>query len=152
KPVSSVRRLLLNALIGKTIKSFEAFAPEILVTENLAEQAKIQLKSTDQRIAPSNAFEDRGLVMTVAMPLRNSSGKIVVALLDGRLLNKALSIVTDIRNLLGDSATIFLGDVRIATNAKGQNVIGTLLNPERDRVLSRGEMSPFRDDRQFGLY
>jgi two-component system NtrC family sensor kinase len=152
KPVSSVRRLLLNALTGKTIDSFEAFAPEILAKENLAGQAEVQLKSNDRRAAPPNTFEERGLVMTVAMPLRTSSGRIAGAVLAGRLLNNDLTIVTDIRSLLGDSATIFLGDVRIGTNAKGQNVTGTLLDPELDRVLSRGEMSQFRDDRQFGLY
>ena len=152
KPVSSVRRLLLNALTGKTVESFEAFAPEILAKENLAGLAKVQLKSNDRRAAPPNTFEERGLVMTVAMPLRLSSGRIDGAVLAGRLLNNDQTIVTDIRDLLGDSATIFLGDVRIATNAKGQNVTGTLLDPELDRVLSRGEMSQFRNDIQFGLY
>jgi len=86
------------------------------------------------------------------MPLRTSSGRISGAVLAGRLLNNDQTVVTDIRNLLGDSATIFLGDVRIATNAKGQNVTGTLLDPELDRVLSRGDMSHFRSDSQFGLY
>jgi two-component system, NtrC family, sensor kinase len=152
KPVSSVRRLLLNALTGKTIDSFEAFAPEILAKEDLAGQAKVELKSTKVRTAPPNTFEERGLVMTVAMPLRTSSGKIAGAVLAGRLLNNDLTVVTDIRKLLGDSASIFLGDVRIATNAIGQNVTGTMLDPELDRVLSRGEMSQFRNDRQFGLY
>ncbi len=113
KPVSSVRRLLLNA----------------------------------------------GFMMTVAMPLRSSSGKIAGAVLAGRLLNKDLSIVSDVQKLLQDSASIFLGDVRIATTAtigrgenKGQNATGTLLDAERDRVLSRGELSQFRSDRQLGLY
>jgi signal transduction histidine kinase len=152
KPVSSIRRLVLNALTGKTIKSFEVFSSEVLAPENLADLAKIQLKSTDLRAAPPNSFEDRGLVMTVAMPLRNSSGRIVGAVVVGRLLNKDQSIVTDMRSLLGDTASIFLGDVRIATNSTGQNVTGTLLDLERDSVLKRGELSPFRNDRQVGWY
>jgi two-component system NtrC family sensor kinase len=158
KPVSSIRRLLLNALTGKTIQSFEAFAPEILMKEGLADQARIQLKS-GLLPAPENTFEDRGLMMSLAMPVRNSEGKIVGALIAGRMLNKDLSIVNDIQKLLGDSASIFLGDVRIATTAninrgenKGQNATGTLLDPERDRVLSRGELSRFKNDRQVGLY
>src|SRR5207237_9595940 len=51
------------------------------------------------------------------------------------------------------------GDVRGATTAiirggedKGENATGTLLDAERDRVLSRGELSHFRSDRQMGLY
>jgi two-component system NtrC family sensor kinase len=158
KPVSSIHRLLLNALTGKTIQAFEAFPPEILAKENLRDDAKIQLKSWVQP-APPNTFEERGLVMTVAMPIRNSSGKIVGAVVAGRLLNKDRSIVSDIQKLLGDSASIFLGDVRIATTAtinrgenKGQTATGTLLDPERDRVLSRGELSQFRSDKQLGWY
>src|SRR5262249_48205763 len=138
KPVSSIRRLVLNALAGHTIKSFETFAPEILAKNNLAEQARIQLKTWIEP-APPNTFEERGLVMTVAMPLRTSSGKVVGAVIAGRLLNKDLSIVSDIQKLLQDTASIFLGDVRIATTAmiqrgdnKGQNATGTLLNAERD--------------------
>src|SRR5438552_3400809 len=158
KPVSSIRRLILNALAGQTIKSFEIFAPEILAKNNLADQARIQLKDWI-RPAPADTFEERGLVMTVAMPLRTSSGKLVGAVVAGRLLNKDLSIVSDIQKLLQDSASIFLGDVRIATTAtiprgenKGQNATGTLLDADRDRVLSRGELSHVRSDRQMGLY
>src|SRR5215471_16973212 len=159
KPASSIRRLLLNALTGTTIQSFETFTPEVLAKENLAEQARIQLKSSGSRSAPPNTFEERGLLMLVTMPVRNSSGKITGAVLAGRLLNKDESIVTDIQRLLGDSATIFLGDVRVASNGKilrgenkGQSLIGTLLDPERDRVLSRGELYQFRSDRQLGRY
>jgi signal transduction histidine kinase len=158
KPVSSTRRLILNALAGKTIKSFETFAPEILAKNNLADEARIQLKSWIEPARP-NTFEERGLVMTVAMPVRTSSGKLVGAIVAGRLLNKDLSIVNDVKNLLQDTASIFLGDVRIATSAtigrgenKGQNATGTLLNAEVDRVLSRGELSRFRNDRQLGQY
>jgi signal transduction histidine kinase len=162
KPVSSTRRLILNALAGHTITSFETFPAEILARNGLAEQARIELKSWTTtsppaiRPAPPNTFEERGLVMTVAMPLRTSTGKLTGAVIAGRLLNKDLSIVSGIQTLLGDSASIFLGDVRIATTAtigrKGPNATGTLLDAERDRVLSRGERSHFKDDRQIGLY
>src|SRR5215813_2316958 len=158
KPVSSIRRLVLSGLAGNTVESFETFAPEILAKSDLAEQARIQLK-TWRLPAPPDTFEERGLVMTVATPLRTSSGKLVGAVVAGRLLNKDLSIVSDIQKLLQDSASIFLGDVRVATTAtirdgefSGQNATGSLLDPERDRVLSRGELSHVRDDRQMGLY
>jgi two-component system NtrC family sensor kinase len=161
KPVSSIRRLVLNALAGHTIKSYEAFHPEILAKSALAEVARMQLKSWGGVPAPPNTFEERGLVMTVAMPLRTSSGKLVGALIGGRLLNKDLSIVFDVRKMLGDDrqASIFLGDVRVATTAtiqegelKGQNATGSLLDPERDRALSSGEMLHLRNERQAGLY
>ena len=59
--------IILNALAGHTIESFETFHPEILAKSGMAEQARIQLK-TWLRPAPANTFEERGLVMTVAMP------------------------------------------------------------------------------------
>jgi two-component system NtrC family sensor kinase len=158
KPVSSIRRLLLNALTGQTIQSFEIFAPGILAKENLQESARIQLK-TWTRPAPANSFEERGLVMTVAMPLRTSSGKIIGAVVAGRLLNKDLEIVNDMQKLLQDYASIFLGDVRIAATAtidrgenKGQNATGSLLDADRDRVLSRGELLHTRSANLLGLY
>ena len=158
KPVSSVRRLILNALAGHTIKSFETFHPGVLAQSNLAEQARIQLKTWGVP-APPNTFEERGLVMTVAMPIRTSSGKVAGAVIAGKLLNKDLSIVNEVRALLGDRVSIFLGDVRVATTAtitvganQGENATGTLLDPERDRVLSRGELLHFRNGGTIGLY
>ncbi len=146
KPVSSIHRLILNALTAHTIQSFETFPPQILAKENLDKQATVLLKSSASIPVPANTYEDRGLLMTVAMPLRTSSGKIVGAILAGRLLNKDLSIVQDVPKLLGDAASIFLDDVRIATTVtlsrgenKGQNATGTLIDAETDRVLSRGE-------------
>jgi two-component system NtrC family sensor kinase len=157
KPVSSIRRLILNALAGDTTQSFETFAPEILAKSDLADRARIQLK-TWIRPAPPNTFEERGLVMTVVTPLKTSKGKLVGAVLAGRLLNKDLSIVSEMEDLLQDSASIFLGDVRMATTASigrgenKENMTGSLLDSERDRALSRGELSHFRSDRQVGLY
>jgi two-component system NtrC family sensor kinase len=159
KPVSSIRRLILNALAGQTIKSFEIFPPEILAKSKLADTARIQLKKWTVEVPP-NTFEERGLVMTVVMPLRTSSGNLAGAIVAGRLLNKDLSIVTNIQKLLGDSASIFLGDVRVATTATigtgpretRENATGSLLNPDQDRVLNRGELLHIRDDRQFGQY
>jgi signal transduction histidine kinase len=159
KPVSSIRRLILNALAGQTIKSFEIFPPEILAKSKLADTARIQLKKWTVEVPP-NTFEERGLVMTVVMPLRTSSGNLAGAIVAGRLLNKDLSIVTNIQKLLGDSASIFLGDVRVATTATigtgpretRENATGSLLNPDQDRVLNRGELLHIREDRQFGQY
>jgi len=158
KPVSSIRRLVLNALAGHTIKSWETFPTEILAKHHLAETARIRLKSWTLEVPP-NTFEERGLVMTIAMPVRTSSGKLVGALVAGRLMNNDLSIVMNIQRLLGDRASIYLDDVRIASNAtisrgadKGQNATGSLLNPEYDSVLTRGEFYHVRSEQQMGLY
>lgn len=156
-PVSSARRLIQAALNGRTIRSFESFAPQILekeiyvaggaVTGNtLRDQARLELKSAGVPVPPGQ-FEDRGLMMTVVSPVRNSSHQIVGAALAARLLNKDQSFVRDIQGLLQDRASIFLGRVRVATTVNitsgrnvGENATGTLLGEETSgRVLGRGE-------------
>jgi len=112
---------------------------------------------------PPNTYEQRGLMMMVATPVRTSSGGIVGAVIAGRLLNKDLSIVQDFQNLVQDKATIFLGDVRIATTIvvlrgenKGQIALGTLLDEGADTRLSRGEpvqrTTTINGERTMGAY
>lgn len=154
-PVSSIRHLIKEALAGRTIKSFETFAPEILAKENywkdgklvsgLKDQVAIPLKSWIVPVPP-NTYEERSLTMTVTMPVRNSSGKIAGAVVAGRILNEDLSVVQHIQTVLQDHASIFLGPVRAATTLtigrgeyKDQIATGTLLDDRTDRILSRGE-------------
>lgn len=171
-PVSSIRRLTQEALAGRSIHSFEAFAPEILAKENyvkdgkvvssLKDRANILLKSSASVPIPANTFEERGLVMTVVAPVRNSAGKIVGAAIAGRLLNNDLSLVEDIQTLLQDYSDIFLGQVRIATTRKnsskenfGQNATGTII-ANQERLTSRAEYiersSRFEGERVIGVY
>jgi two-component system, NtrC family, sensor kinase len=167
RPVSSIRRIVEDALAGHTVKTFSALAPQILEKEGLDKQAEILLKTFENgpRVieVPPNTYERRGLMMMVATPVRTSSGRIVGAVIAGRLLNKDLSIVQDFQNLVQDKATIFLGDVRIATTIivlrgenKGQIAVGTLLDEGADTRLSRGEpvqrMATINGERTLGAY
>ena len=167
RPVSSVRRIVEDALTGHTIKTFAAVAPQILEKEGLDKKAAILLKTFENGPVvievPPNTYEQRGLMMMVATPVRTSSGGIVGAVIAGRLLNKDLSIVQDFQNLVQDKATIFLGDVRIATTIvvlrgenKGQIALGTLLDEGADTRLSRGEpvqrTTTINGERTMGAY
>ncbi|MBI4475462.1 MAG: HAMP domain-containing protein [Acidobacteria bacterium] len=139
-PVSSIRHLLDEVIAGKTIQSFEAFAPEILALENAIENGKTISSLKDQVATPlrgrdiaPGTFERRALTMTFATPIRTPRGEIVGAVLAGRIINKDNTIVQDIRNLLQDHATIFLGTARVASTLsetrgpnRGKNVVGTL--------------------------
>ena len=146
RPVSSVARLVKAAIAGNVIQSFAVVAPQILARENLAERASILLKSSVVTPVPENTYEQRGLVMMVAIPLRSSSGGIVGAIVAGRLLNKDNSIPEGFQRLLRDHSAIFLGDVRVSSTIsmtlgpnKGQSSVGTVLDERIDRVLSQGE-------------
>jgi len=134
-PVSSLRNLMQAALGGKTITAFEVLAPEILAYEKviddgkvvgtLKEVAAIPLRGRD---AEPGAIETRGLVMTFAQPVFTSQEKIVGAIIAGKLINQDVSVVQDIRNLLQDHATIFLGRVRVTTTRQaGGDSEGTLI-------------------------
>jgi two-component system NtrC family sensor kinase len=148
KPVSAVARLITDAISGETIQAFATFAPEILASENLNKQAAVRLKSNVTTTVAPNTFEERGLMLTVAMPVRTSSGKIVGAVLAARLLNNDLSIVEGFQNLLNDYASIIMSDIRVATTtiigvgeSKGENATGTVLNEQVSRIVSRGGLT-----------
>lgn len=171
-PVSSTRRLMQEAIAGHSIQSFEAFAPEILARENyikdgkvvssLKDRAGILLKSSASVPIPPNTFEERGLMMTVVAPMRNSSGTILGAVIAGRLLNNDLALVEDLQRLLQDYSDIFLGPIRVATTRKntskenfGQNATGTVVAYPA-RLTSRAEYieqsSRFEGERVIGVY
>jgi two-component system, NtrC family, sensor kinase len=139
-PVSSIRTLVESALSGKTITAFEVFAPEILALEYVVEGGKPKSSWKDYAAIPlrgrdiePGTIETRALVLTLAQPILNSHGKTVGALLGGRVINKDISIVQEVRSLLQDQATIFLGQARIATtlrfdggDRKGESMVGAL--------------------------
>jgi len=125
--VSAIKRLIMNAVQGKTITSFALFAPETLALENEIENGKVVSSLKDYvaiplrgKDVPSGSVETRALMLVFAAPILDSNGKTVGALIAGRAINKDSSIVQDIRDLLKDPATIFLDRVRIATTLKGR--------------------------------
>ena len=92
-------------------------------------------------------------MLKAASPIWNDAGRLIGVLYGGVLLNRNYEIVDKVRDLLyGEgrykgketgTATIFQGDVRIATNVlneSGQRAIGTLLSEAvYNTVVVRGE-------------
>ena len=148
-PVSSLNHLIRSALSGQTIRAFQSFPPEALALENEVQNGKtvslrdsvvIQLRGRD---VPPGTLETRALILTFAAPVLDSRGKIVGGIVAGRVMNKDLSIVQDIQNLLQDQATVFFGQVRISTTRtetegerKGESLVGTL---RRDPAVDSGQ-------------
>ena len=121
--------------------------------ERLAERAHIPIVDTERATPTDRVAEDRGMVIEAAIPVRDSRERVLGVVYGGVLLNRKFSLVDRIRDAaFGDrtyqgkpvgTVTIFLGDVRIATNVMldaGTRALGTRISEEvDDKVLRRGE-------------
>jgi two-component system, NtrC family, sensor kinase len=115
----------------------------------LARRAIIPVLSTPHSRPRASAVERSGMVMISAAPVRDAAGSVVGALYGAVLLNNNNALVDKIKEIVYEgvkfkgtdvgSATIFLGDTRIATNvlaSSGLRAIGTRLSEEvYNRVL-----------------
>jgi signal transduction histidine kinase len=120
--------------------------------EDLAERAFIPLVFTERAVPTERVAEDRGLVLEASIPLLDADGTVQGALIGGILLNRKFDFVDRIRNtVFGErtfegkpvgTVTLFLGDVRVATNVMldaGTRALGTRVSREvYDQVLERG--------------
>ncbi len=119
----------------------------------LRRRARLDLVPTRAAAPDPRSVEDRGLIFHAAAPVRDAQGRPLGVLEGGVLLNGNLDIVDRINAIvyregslpLGSrgTATLFLDDVRIATNVhlfEGRRALGTRVSQAvRDYVLGRGE-------------
>jgi two-component system NtrC family sensor kinase len=144
-----------RALSGEAASGTIVVTAEALRTKapDLAERAYVPLVFTERAVPTDRLAEDRGLVLEAAMPILDAAGNVRGALVGGILLNRKFSLVDRIRTtVFGDrtyegkpvgTVTLFLGDVRIATNVMldaGTRALGTRVSREvYEKVLERGE-------------
>lgn len=141
---------------GNAAAGTEAWTTTMLEAESpeLADRARIPIRATPRSSGAAGDTVRTGLVLVAAAPLR-SGGRTVGVLYGGRLLNRDFRIVDRVRDQLyaggGGNATgtvtIFLGDVRIATNVRtpeGARALGTRVSDVvRHSVLEADE--PWND-------
>jgi len=143
--------LVARALKGELNGGAQIYSRERLATENpnLAEKALTAIKPTPRARAVSNESERRGLMLVAVAPLLTPDGRVAGALQAGFMLNGDSRVVDTITRIVfdregGGAATVFLGDVRIATNVRdpaGDRATGTLMSLEVVRdVLSQGKL------------
>jgi len=143
--------LVARALKGELIGGALIYTPEQLAAENplLAEAAQTAVKSTPRARSVSGATEPRGLMLVAVAPLLSPTGQVAGALQAGFMLNGDSQVVDTITRIVfdregGGAATVFLGDVRIATNvrdASGDRATGTLMSEEVAQVvLTQGKL------------
>jgi len=128
---------------------------EFLIEENyeLAERARILLASGPDDGTGAREELTSGMAIVAAVPVFD--GNLLLGVLyGGLLLNRSEIFVDTVRETVfqGESfngrsigtATIFLNDVRIATNVltpEGKRALGTRVSPEvRDHVLDKGKL------------
>lgn len=134
-----------QALKGVAVTGTALMGEQELAREgvSLADRATIPLVSTPHARPRGDTVEKTGMVMVSAFPLRNHDGQVIGALYGAVLLNNNNALVDKIKQIVYEgvqfngtdvgSATIFLGDARIATNVllgNGARAIGTRVSEE----------------------
>ncbi len=118
----------------------------------LAERAAIEIVPTPKARSGSETKETSGMVIEAAAPILGYDGAMIGALYGGKLLNRNHRIVDKVKDIVyrGEryngkdigTATIFQGDLRIATNvmrSDGDRAIGTRVSWEvYDQVINKG--------------
>ncbi len=145
--------VVASALKGKAVFGTVTFSRDELVREGdgLADRAFLSLEDTPHARPAAKTEEDRGMALVGAVPIMKGP-QLIGVIYAGVLLNRNLDLVDRIADLIfkkelykGTSmgtATIFLGDCRIATTVRlpnGNRAIGTRASKEvADRVLDNG--------------
>ena len=147
--------ILRNAYKGQSATSIEIFSSEQLaaVGINPLWKSYLPLVDTPNAAPTSRTVETRGMVIHTAAPVQDEQGKLIGVLEGGMLLNQNLDFVDDINEIVyrpdtllegsHGTATLFLDDIRIATNVRlfeGQRALGTRVSQSvRDLVLGQGK-------------
>ncbi|WP_232628691.1 sensor histidine kinase [Methylobacterium sp. Leaf118] len=154
QPSSPARRpVVAAALAGKPETALDLFEADEMsaIAPELAARACLDLVPTTAAAETDRTVETRGLVIHSASPAPLSDGS-RGALVGGSLLNGNLGFVDTINDLIyahadlpagsQGTATLFLGDVRVATNVRlfgDRRALGTRVSREvRDAVLGQG--------------
>lgn len=147
-----IRRVLETKqnVSGTDIVSEEELAKESF---ELVERAYMEIKPTPKSRERREKVEKNGMMMKSAVPLFDRNKNLVGVLMAGVLLNRNYEIVNKINEVVHElevykgqaigTATIFMDDLRIATNVKnedGSYAISTLLSDDvYDEVLVQGQ-------------
>lgn len=142
------------AVAGAAHTTIEVFSPDDLglIDPVLRLRAWVPLVPTVAAAPDPRFAEDRGMVIHAASPVYDAAGVMVGVLEGGTLLNGNLALVDRINEIVyregslpldsKGTATLFLGDTRIATNVRlfeGERALGTRVSQAvRDYVLGEG--------------
>lgn len=123
------------------------------ISQGVAQQAHLELVDTPSAAPTEKSAETNGMMIHTAAPVFDADGKLLGVLEGGMLLNQNLPFVDTINNLVyaegslpegsAGTATLFIDDVRIATNVRlfgSRRALGTRASHVvRDHVLKDGK-------------
>lgn len=139
-----------KAVTGTDIMTREELLKE---SKELADNSIIPILPTEKSKPRTDSIENRGMVLKSAVPVFNKERILVGVLISGIILNGNYVLVNKINDVVHEkeiyegeeigTATIFMDDLRIATNVKnkdGKYAIGTRVSEEvYNNVISKGE-------------
>ncbi len=150
-----------NEILAKVLKTKESIYAAMIISsdelkkesERLYEKTKIRILPTAKAKPRADTLEARALAIIAGAPVFDDSDNLIGVVYGGRLLNRNFEIVDKIKDIVYKderfrgkeigTATIFLKDLRIATNVRdvsGERAIGTRISEEvYDRVLIDGK-------------
>jgi len=137
--------LVSQALTGVLAQGTQIYSAERLLLEDpsLSKLAVMPIRPTPHAQKIPGQAEGRGLVLVAVAPVVTAEGTVTGALQAGFLLNSDSQLVDTITRIVfdregGGTATVFLGNVRVATNVRdagGNRAIGTLMSDEVSSVV-----------------
>ncbi len=150
-----------DALDGRKSVAIDIYSAAQLgeISPQLAQRARVPLVPTPNAAPDPRSEETSGMLIHAAAPVQGADGKLAGVVVAGVMLNHNLGFVDTINDIvypegslpLGSkgTATLFLGDVRIATNVRlfggdrgesGTRALGTRVSQKvRDAVLGEGK-------------
>lgn len=144
-----------SALKGDTGNDIDIYSEAQLreLDERLAQQAHLELVDTPNAAPTDKQAETSGMVIHTATPIYDVDGRLLGVLEGGVLLNQNLPFVDTINSLVyaecslpegsAGTATLFIDDVRIATNVRlfgNRRALGTRASQVvRNHVLNDGK-------------
>lgn len=147
--------VIAAALEGKASTETEVFsAPQLFtISPELAARARTPIVATPNARPDPREAETRGLVIHSAAPVHDADGRLIGVLTGGVLLNKNLDFIDRLNAIVypegalpfgsAGTATLFLDDVRVATNVRlfgDTRAIGTRVSQAvHDTVLGAGQ-------------
>lgn len=147
--------VVFSAMQGEKATEIDIYSEEQLrqLSDKAAQQAYLELLNTSNAAPTNKTAEKSGMVIHSATPVYDDDGKLLGVLEGGMLLNQNLGFVDTINSLVyaegslpdgsAGTATLFIDDVRIATNVRlfgNKRALGTRASQiVRDHVLNDGK-------------
>lgn len=143
------------SLEGKKATGIDIYSEDQLkkISDKVARLAYLELVNTSNAAPTNKSAERSGMMIHSATPVRNADGSLLGVLEGGMLLNQNLGFVDTINSLVyadgslpegsAGTATLFIDDVRIATNVRlfgNKRALGTRASQiVRNHVLNDGK-------------